>query len=81
MVIVPTGEPDDKDFFPKPLFNGSIYIFTKVLMNFGKLINPGLIMWLLSTGFLEVLRRDLPGNLLRDIVTKLSQQRWLKTID
>ena len=28
MIIVPTGEPDDEDFFSKPLFTGSIYIFT-----------------------------------------------------
>lgn len=29
MFVVPTGEPDDKDFFPKPHLTGSIYIFTK----------------------------------------------------
>ncbi len=29
MVIVPTSEPDDKDFFPKPFLTGSIYIFTQ----------------------------------------------------
>ncbi len=29
MVLVPTGEPDDKDFFPKPFLTGSIYIFTQ----------------------------------------------------
>ena len=26
MVIVPTGEPEDDNFFPKPCFTGSIYI-------------------------------------------------------
>jgi catechol 2,3-dioxygenase-like lactoylglutathione lyase family enzyme len=29
MFVIPNGEPDDKDFFPKPLLTGSIYIFTK----------------------------------------------------
>ena len=29
MFVVPTGEPDEKDFFPKPLLTGSIYIFMK----------------------------------------------------
>lgn len=29
MIVVPTGEPIDKDFFPKPVLTGSIYIFTK----------------------------------------------------
>jgi catechol 2,3-dioxygenase-like lactoylglutathione lyase family enzyme len=29
MFVVPTGEPDDKNFFPKPVLTGSIYIFTK----------------------------------------------------
>lgn len=27
MVIVPTGEPGDDNFFPKPCLTGSIYIF------------------------------------------------------
>jgi catechol 2,3-dioxygenase-like lactoylglutathione lyase family enzyme len=29
MIIVPTGEPNDTDFFPTPLLTGSIYIFTR----------------------------------------------------
>lgn len=29
MFVVPTGEPDDNDFFPKPLLTGSMYIFTQ----------------------------------------------------
>ena len=29
MFVVPTGEPDDKNFFSKPILTGSIYIFTK----------------------------------------------------
>ena len=38
MVIVPTGEPDDKDFFPKPLLTGSIYIFTQGVDDFWELV-------------------------------------------
>lgn len=34
MVIVPTGEPGDKDFFPEPFFTGSIYIFTQGVNEF-----------------------------------------------
>ena len=29
MFVVPTGEPGDEDFFPRPLLTGSIYIFTQ----------------------------------------------------
>lgn len=29
MFVIPTGEPGDEDFFPKPQLTGSIYIFTK----------------------------------------------------
>ena len=38
MVIVPTGEPGDKDFFPKPLLTGSIYIFTQGVDEFWELV-------------------------------------------
>jgi hypothetical protein len=38
MVIVPTGEPYDKDFFPKPLLTGSIYIFTQGVDEFWETI-------------------------------------------
>ena len=34
MFVVPTGEPGDKDFFPKPLLTGSIYIFTQGVNEF-----------------------------------------------
>ena len=34
MIVVPTGEPDDEDFFPKPLLTGSIYIFTEAVDEF-----------------------------------------------
>ncbi len=34
MVIVPTGEPGEKDFFPKPFLTGSIYIFTQGINEF-----------------------------------------------
>ena len=29
MFVIPTGEPNDADFFPKPILTGSIYIFTQ----------------------------------------------------
>lgn len=29
MFVIPTGEPNDHDFFPKPHLTGSIYIFTR----------------------------------------------------
>jgi len=29
MFVVPTGEPGDEDFFPRPSITGSIYIFTQ----------------------------------------------------
>ena len=38
MVIVPTGEPGYKDFFPKPLLTGSIYIFTQGVDEFWELV-------------------------------------------
>jgi catechol 2,3-dioxygenase-like lactoylglutathione lyase family enzyme len=34
MFVVPTGEPDDRDFFPKPILTGSIYIFTQDVNEF-----------------------------------------------
>jgi uncharacterized glyoxalase superfamily protein PhnB len=34
MIIVPTGEPNEGDFFPKPILTGSIYIFTKSVDEF-----------------------------------------------
>lgn len=34
MFVVPTSEPDDKNFFPKPVLTGSIYIFTKDIDEF-----------------------------------------------
>lgn len=38
MFVVPTGEPDDNDFFPKPLLTGSIYIFTQDVNAFWELV-------------------------------------------
>jgi catechol 2,3-dioxygenase-like lactoylglutathione lyase family enzyme len=38
MVIVPTGEPGDKDFFPKPFLTGSIYIFTQGVDEFWEFV-------------------------------------------
>ena len=38
MVIVPTGEPGDKDFFPKPFLTGSIYIFTQDVDEFWEFV-------------------------------------------
>ena len=34
MFVVPGGEPDDKDFFPRPLLTGSIYVFMKDVNEF-----------------------------------------------
>jgi hypothetical protein len=38
MVIVPTGEPGDKDFFLNPFLTGSIYIFTQGVDEFWELV-------------------------------------------
>ena len=34
MFVIPTGEPNDEDFFTKPNLTGSIYIFTKDVDDF-----------------------------------------------
>jgi catechol 2,3-dioxygenase-like lactoylglutathione lyase family enzyme len=34
MFVEPTGEPDDKDFFPRPSLTGNIFIFTKGIDEF-----------------------------------------------
>ena len=38
MFVVPTGEPGDDNFFPKPVLTGSIYIFTKGIDDLWELV-------------------------------------------